>query len=632
MILNCATPFEDELLYSLLARTKWLYRVESHKRTASWLFAVSHALAIIDLPARLGALQRVGLGFGGGDPQHLMWNQTLLPFYAPFLPQERVVEIEHDLTKNGGRAVYCRAGIMASKTRPPSHLRFCPRCAQSERAVTGEAYWHRLHQIAGVEICPVHRVFLVNSSVRVQLRRTRQAFVPAEEVIPEVVPVPMDVSDANHQALLRISTGAAWLLSQSLSGHGLEDLRQRYLLHATEQGFATASGRIRWRRLLPEFMRRFPSSLLRQLQCEWPSGSSDHWLARMLRRPRVAQSPIRHLVLMDFLGINPESFFQRHTSAPLFGSGPWKCVNPVCPQNGHPAIDKMRMELASDRQNWVGIFTCPVCSQTRVRKPGMDQEKGRVRDYGHLWNAKLEGFWNDANISLRGVARALGVDSATVLHHAAERGLCFPRLGRRTSGKSGPQIFAKLKPDTNIEMAKRRAEWLTLREQHPAGTVKCLRITAPACYMYLYRHDRNWLLANSPPRSKPAALVPRVDWTIRDAQVAQRVEEAARDLHREAGRPRRISLAALGRKLGVLALIQKHSARLPGTRRLLDSQVESRLQYARRRVQWVAAQLKANEKPVKSWILVRKAGLRPDLASSPDIRRVIRAELGAKGK
>jgi len=187
MIPNFPRPYPDELLYSLIARQAWLQQSSSLRSFARRIFATDHALAVVDLPARIGSLLAAIGDDSGLQVQTLIRSHTLLGAYAPFIPSQRLAQIENDLAGNGGGAVHLRAGIMASRVQPPSHLRFCPQCAAEERAKTGEAYWHRLHQLACVFICPVHRVFLEPSKARAQFRRTRHEFIAAEDIIPEAV-------------------------------------------------------------------------------------------------------------------------------------------------------------------------------------------------------------------------------------------------------------------------------------------------------------------------------------------------------------------------------------------------------------------------------------------------------------
>lgn len=65
-----------------------------------------------------------------------------------------------------------------------SALRYCPACAANDREQYGEAYWHRIHQLIGIQVCPVHRCYLMDSSVMISGKAT-PSLKTAEEMIPQ---------------------------------------------------------------------------------------------------------------------------------------------------------------------------------------------------------------------------------------------------------------------------------------------------------------------------------------------------------------------------------------------------------------------------------------------------------------
>jgi hypothetical protein len=627
MVLNFPRPFKDELLYGLIARHFWLSPLKSLSHMARQVFASGHATAVVDLPGRLESLQAA---IGDSAPltvQSLIRDHTLLPLHAPFMPPARLALIERDLMGNGGGAVHVRAGIMASKVQPAGRLLFCPSCAIEERGQTGEAYWHRVHQAPGVFVCPVHRVFLEESSVQRRFRGTRHRFVPAEDAIPVCLPRPIEETNPEHQILLHIAVDTAWLLENFSAGKELVDLQERYMTRAMELGYATGSRSIRWKLLLPEFRRRYSGELLQRLQCPLPTDSSDHWMARILRRPRAVQSPLRHLVLLQFMGMTAQTFFKRDIVVPLFGAGPWMCQNPVCPSRGKQTILEVRIEHSYEHRAPVGLFTCPICHRTECSVRTGDRESAWTRDFGPIWKSELESLWTNPDISLRLMAKRLGVDPLTVKRHAAKAGLPFPRKAKRITGRNGPPEPATFSRSTLPKLDTRRAEWVNLCRQFPSEGTTHLRRLAPACYIFLFRHDRDWLRLHSPPTSNTPASPTPVNWENRDSQISRMLPDAKAALLAEGGRPKWISLAALGRKLEALAWIQHHLRKLPRTRTLLASTVESRFDFAKRRIAWATSQMRVGGSKMAEWRLIQRAGLRPEVVADPGIREAVLLEL-----
>jgi hypothetical protein len=620
MLVNFPKPFADELLYSLIARHLWLQPSTSLKCATERAFGSRNALAVVDLPARLGALS-AAIGVETGiNAQRLIRNHTLLPLYSAFIPPQRLVVTEQDVTENRGGAVHFRVGIMAGRVRPSFRLRFCPRCAGDEREKYGEAYWHRLHQAAGVLVCPEHYLFLEESAVPIQYRRTRHLFVPAQDVLPAVTGRKLELQDQNHQILLRLAQRADWLLQNYQLGNELSDLQARYLDLAMKLGFVTGCESVKWKLLLEEFRNRFSEQLLENLQCSIPQGISDHWLARILRRPRAVQAPIRHLVLMEFLGVTPEAFFKRGLRMKLFGEGPSVCDNPVCPRTNEPVIPSITCAHSNEHRRPVGISTCPICGQVVCRVRSEHGEKKWIRDFGPKWKECLASLWIDATASVRQIAATLGVDSLTVKRHAAKAGLMFPRIAKRMAGKHGPPKVGCSKTMDDSRLVTRQQEWCGWLQGNPSATATQLRKLAPGCYAYLYRHHPAWLREHIPVGKARRQKEVRANWSQRDSSLSQRVFAARQELLSEAERPKIISVSALGRQMKALGWILKHPDKLPLTKKQLSLAAESRIEFALRRIAWAAEQLKATQGPIRPWLLMQKAALRKDLRSNATIR------------
>lgn len=80
-----------------------------------------------------------------------------------------------------------------------------------------------------------------------------------------------------------------------------------------------------------------------------------------------------------------------------------------------------------------------------------------------------------------------------------------------------------------------------------------------------------------------------MDWGSRDAELAEAVRLSAIKLYKQEGRPNQVTIAAISRELGQLALIQKHLDKLPLTAKVLTDVVETRESFAMRRIDWVAS-------------------------------------------
>lgn len=107
----------------------------------------------------------------------IILNHTMFPYYARFLSKERRTEAYNSLAKMNGNIHNLLA---IPKTREIRYLRYCPMCADADRKEFGETYWHRIHQMTGVNVCPIHGCYLINSDISIS-SKTSPMLVTAEE-------------------------------------------------------------------------------------------------------------------------------------------------------------------------------------------------------------------------------------------------------------------------------------------------------------------------------------------------------------------------------------------------------------------------------------------------------------------
>lgn len=671
-------PYPDELYYSLWARAGARWRFPSRRTVSEMGFGRRFVAASIELPSHLARGQA---SLPPGHPSsvdQLIDDHTLLPLFAPFLPLERVQRLRADMRGDGGVRLYGRSGLKASRVPSPSCLRYCRHCVEEDRRRFGETYWRRSHQVVGVELCPQHGGALADARAHVARLHTSYEFIAAEDVVPHnsdlashsvavIAPADAPAAILRHPIFVSIAQGATWLLTQRNLAPGLHALQHRYHQVLTERDLTIRGGRIRMRDAMERFTQRVPVETQRRLGCELALHSADHWLARLLRAPRVAQHPLHHLLALYMLDISVADFFapllpsptapvapvaQRVTSP--FGAPPWPCLNPASDHYGEPRI--LRYEAAPLRSARGAAvlpprarFACTWCGYVYIRAgPDRTAEDrfrcDQIHRYGPIWEQRLAQLWSTPAMSLRAVARRLRVDPLTIKRHAASADLpprndtraqprarpCkhdhTPRHARRLSpsdrgdaadtpadlqASAACVADAACEPPSALDRhAECRTIWSVAVATQAAEGAKCLRQQAPAVYMWLYRHDRAWLQAHTPPRrSVSPHSSGRVDWNERDQKLAQAVEEAAQRLRLRLGAPVRLSRSALARETGQSDVIFQQLGRLPQTAAIFTQVSESRIAFAVRRVQLAATRYLAEGDIPSRWRLERRAGI-----------------------
>ena len=182
MIAFFPDAYPDELLYSRICR----YHVRSGNFCIAFTFddIYVHRTVHPDMEF-LNRYTEEALNWicGDGDLQAVIMTQTMYPFYARFLPKERRNNALTSLVSQEGNW-YNLLRVPQTGTR---FLRYCPACAEEDRAQYGETYWHRAHQIQRIRVCYKHGCFFKNSAIRIA-SKTKPSLFDAESNVPSDSP------------------------------------------------------------------------------------------------------------------------------------------------------------------------------------------------------------------------------------------------------------------------------------------------------------------------------------------------------------------------------------------------------------------------------------------------------------
>lgn len=617
MIGHFPSPYPDELLYSICARFSDRVAHPNAKSILQELFGSTTACATVDLPNRLDYLAAALPRGTSLTASKLIDKRTLFPFFSAFLPPSQVKQIRKDMQTSSGPATHMRSGIMGSNIPMPGYMRFCPACKQEDGKKVGEIYWHRAHQLSGINVCPSHKVFLENSGVSLRADRKHLLFISAEKVIGFVPLRRIDPRDRNHQILFRIAQDAMWLLNHPIMGTDLKTIYNRYLRLLVDNGFAGYTGSIHVAKLLDEFRRYYPLGLLKRLHCEF--SGSDHvksnWLLRLVRPPKYAHHPLYHLLLMQFLGCTAEEFFQLPSELSFFGKGPWPCLNPAADHYKRPVIVEVQSGKRLRDNKPVSIFSCECgFAFARTGPDSLPEDRfriGRMLSFGPVWEAKLKELWNDSSLSLSEVGRSLGVDPLTVRRHATRLKLTFSHSGRSSKLlNSASQLKGQHTSEVWEEKRRaHRAKWLSALRQTPNIKLKALRQKFPRVYAWLRQNDFRWLKDHSARPKRRIQSNSSVDWQKRDAEYAVTVRAAASRIKSAPGRPVQVTKTAIGRAIGAVTLMQQKIHKMPLTSQVLSDIIETRQEYAVRRVLWAADLYSQEGIPPRKWQLIFRANV-----------------------
>lgn len=603
------TAYPDELLYSILARYHVRSGNISPKATLRELFGSTTVTATVDLPSHLNALVQNLPPLSKHTVESLIQKHTLYPFYAPFLFPEKAELVRGSMLEHSWGDIHARAGIMASSVRTPSRLRFCPACFREEQEKYGEAYWHRLPQLPGIVVCPTHLTLLKDSSIDVRAANKHEFVAAGEDCcLPKLHQ--LTYQSNTFKQFVGLAQDAEWLLNNVVTPEATASLLGRYKSLLIDGRLATTTGRVRQVELIYRFSSFFGSELLKLLDSEVSYESESNWLSNIVRKHRKTFHPLRHLLLMRFLGHPVTSFFTLETQFKPFGVGPWRCFNGAAEHYLQLAITQVQVTWSRDSKKALGTFCCSCgfsYSTTDPHLPTAMQFKfGKVKTFGKLWEKKLKWLVEVQKFGLRETARQLRVDPLTIKRH-------IRRLGASCQWNFPPSLSTESSTAASRETHKdvravHRKTWTQLLRNRIGASKTVMRLHAPATYTWLYRHDRVWLERHSPSRKAPAVPTHRVDWNKRDEAVLAEAQTAVQELLKLQP-PVRVTVSRVGKVIGLLPLLEQHSDKLLLTKAYLMNVMESQEQFQIRRVEWAATALNAQGKVVKEWQVVRLAGL-----------------------
>jgi len=597
MIVQFPTPYPNELLYNVLGR----YHLRSGnifwKHTLEDLFGKRTVSATAFLPSGIRSLIERLPENTTIDEQTLVDNNTLFLFYTKLLPKEKARSIYEAMLSNDGKKIYMQSGIMASSIPQNKYFKYCSACLRED--AYGEMYWQRLHQLPGKLICSKHGLWLEDSSVPIIHSNKHSFILPNEGNCDLANETPVD--DAILQLYLDFLVQADRLLNGQAEYKTFTHFTEFYRKHLIKKGFASINGKVNQRRLHEAFRDFYSDRFLGSLSIDIKT--IDLWLSSITRKHRKSFHPYYHILLLNFLGLDVDDVFRETpTLVDPFGKSKWPCLNRVCPEYKRDVIQKVSIRTCEKTKLPIGRFECPNCGFDYTRK-GEDRFKyTRIMEFGSLWKKELQSLLGQ-NLSYREIARRLHVDTNTVIKY--ERFLKSECI----------QIKKTSNQNKGEEVKSQRQEWLLLMKENPDLSKTELRKLKPSTYIFLYRHDKDWLDENSPKRLRVKVENNRVNWQERDQEILQRVQIATDELKNLNGKVRRITVKSLGDTIGERALLEQHLNKMPNTKVFIQQVRESEQEFRLRRVKQVIAEMNEEGEVIKIWKVLRMASIKSKFAN-----------------
>jgi transposase len=454
-------PYPDEILYSILARycirsgnTKDIHNFED-------LFGTRNCIASLELPTHLDALidnMPVGAKY---TTEHFIYQHSLFPFLAAFIPQDRAEKIIETMRNGEGAVSYIRIGLISNTITLNNYFRFCPECFIKDIERFGEPYWHRSHQVTGVFICSKHKIPLYNSKELIRAGN-RQRFISAshENCIAE-----KEINYSNNlmEKMLWMAEDVEVLLNNQFEFKESEWFRSQFRVKLVEMGYARMNNYIHQKKLKHDFIDFYGHEYLKLVQSTIPDKSGG-WLSDMVRKNDRTTYAIRYLLLARFLGIS--------------------------------IVDLFNSKLGFN-----------------------GEDENNIDVYQELWDERLIEL-TQSGLSIREIADVLKASTKTIRKAIDRLG-----IDEFWKFNGGGKYLHKKYTDTEEFKIKReefRRKWLQLHAEYADISSNQIRRKNDGLYSWLKKYDKEWIEGNY---RRVKRVVNTVDWDKRDAELLPQVKE-----------------------------------------------------------------------------------------------------------
>lgn len=293
-MLNFPMPYAQELIYSTVARAGVRAGIVSPKQLLDDIFGNRKVIATFDMPSHLQSIIRLYKN-GKYDAEALIYQHTLFPIYAPFLPEDRRQKCINWMKKSSQGSVHLASGLNASRLPILEKARYCPNCLQEQVNQNGEPFWSRHWQIVGADYCIKHRRQLVNTILDFRSSH-RHEFVPiSATLLPNIN---QNHSIPSHDDLFLTEKIIDLLQVKTTKFATYEQWTEFYKGLAFSNNCVKGNKHIVFEKIREKFLSRWDIALLKRFNLD-ELESNNNWLISIFRKHRKSFSYLEHILVIE---------------------------------------------------------------------------------------------------------------------------------------------------------------------------------------------------------------------------------------------------------------------------------------------------------------------------------------------
>jgi len=596
------TPYMDETLYSVICRYHLRSGNSSATDTMRQLWGEYFSITSISFMMRVDAITEKLNPKSGIDSTILIWEHTLYPYVYISLKESRAFDVYQMIRGDESMlsGIDCRAGL-TSKRNIKKYLRYCPVCAKEDLEEQGETYWHRVHQLQGVFVCPKHNVATYDS--KISIASTRWRFWPANI---ESLGIEIDREDVllkYHNQLFALSCDSAWIMNYAKDIGFKEVLTEKYHSILKTKGFSNVGGRTDHERLCKAVADFYGLDFL-QFILNVTLEESLLWVKKIVLLSSKGVRPIHHILFIRFLCGTPQKFMETNSVWEPYGQAPWPCHNRICPYFMQDVIESI--EIKNNNGYCRADFICPYCGFTYRRKRPVSKEDQyeknvKIIRFGHFWEQKLKECLCEKKLNITDTSRIMKCTKGTIYMHAQKLGLIKKSQHVKILKYNLQNKNAKFE----LTVHQRRDAIKKLIELQPKIRRSELRIANQRDYEWLRNNDKEWFDAFVPPRQDL-----KTDWNKRDEDWLETITKIYEKMAADPNNLIRISIYSLLNEAGLEKnSIYMYNEKLPKTMTFLNENIETKDDWRRRKIDIAIRKLLSEGKLTSNTRIHREAGI-----------------------
>ncbi|SIR38457.1 TniQ protein [Domibacillus enclensis] len=478
-------PYPDELLYSSIARYHFYSGNTNYRDTIEELFKKRSVIPSVEIGSNFSILaKQLGPSY---SIESLLNKHTIYPYYSLFLSKQRQQEIIEDV-QGDGKGLYGRLGMVSGGICKKNALYYCPKCVIKDIHQYGEPYIHREHQLEGIDYCAHHELKLKKYITEFETQ-SRFEYIRFDSKHLDLSPPKESELDKFEVIQVKLAKMAYQLLQLPINQFSRETINLKYRTLLRDRNLIALSNTVRQNQLQKEFQSKLPFTFLEKYESRIDGDDTYNWLKVIVRNLKRHVHPFRHLLMLYFLEQDVDSFIQVEIDKGPFGEGPWPCLNKVALHYRQNVIDTVTLKRDFTGTKPAGFFSCS-CGSVYTRK-GPDKVEydkyhiNYIKEYGHIWMEKLYQLEKEG-LHLKLIAKELGVHPQTAKSYLDAK-----------------EELIERKTETNERLIKQyREELLQAMERFPNYRRTQLLEQFRKPYRYLYKHDKEWMLANLPAKKE----------------------------------------------------------------------------------------------------------------------------------